>query len=156
MRAKHVAAGLESAAQLPEIVDFSVKDDGDVACFIEHGLVAAGKVDNTEAAHPKRGRGSDEQSIIIRATMPDGFHHPARDRFGLFGVLNSNDAADSTHGLFRVAQQNFPRPYKLVAQTHTDDAEFPETIPTQKQTHRQSKAQQENRNRQHGKRFALD
>jgi hypothetical protein len=39
----------------------------------------------------------DEQPVIIRATMSNGFHHPARNGFGLFGTLNSDDAADSAH-----------------------------------------------------------
>src|SRR6266436_1813609 len=58
--------------------------------------------------------------------------------------------------LFGAANQNFSRPYKLVAQTHADDAKLPGTIPTKNQSHRQSQTQHENRNRQHGKRFALE
>src|SRR3979490_2587787 len=56
-------------------------------------------------------------------------------------------------GVFGVADQNFSRPYKLVAQTHAYDAKLTETIPTKNQSHRQSQAQHENRNRQNAKRF---
>src|SRR5258706_504183 len=58
--------------------------------------------------------------------------------------------------LFGAANQNFSRPYKLVAQTHAYDAKLTGTIPTKNQSHRQSQAQNENRNRQHGKRFSLE
>src|SRR5882672_2189646 len=99
MRAKRVAAPFERAAQLLVIVNLAVEDDRDVVCFVEEGLVAAGKVNDAEAADSKRHGGSDEQSIFIRATMPKRLHHPARNGFGLFGAFNSNDAADSTHGV---------------------------------------------------------
>src|ERR1700694_2933510 len=59
-------------------------------------------------------------------------------------------------GLFGVAKQNFSRPCELVAQTHADNAKPSGTIPTQKQSYAQSKTRQENRNRQHGKRLALE
>ena len=97
VRAKHMAAPFENAAQFLVIVNLAVEDDRDVACFVEYGLAPAGKINNTQAAHSKRNRGSDEQPVIIRATMPNGFHHPARNGFGLFGVFNSNDAANSAH-----------------------------------------------------------
>jgi hypothetical protein len=97
VRAKHMAAPFKSAAQLLVIVNFAVKDDRNVAGLIEHGLTPAGKINNAEAAHSKHNRGSDEQSVIIRATVPDRFHHPARDRFGLFYAFNPNDAANSAH-----------------------------------------------------------
>src|SRR6266478_4457353 len=97
MRAKHMAAPFESAAQLLVIVNPAVKDDRNVAGLIKHGLPPAGKINNAEATHSKRDRGSEKQSVIIRTTMPNRFHHPARDRFGLFYAFNSNDAANSAH-----------------------------------------------------------
>ena len=42
-------------------------------------------------------RSLDEQPVFIRTAMPKRLHHPARNSFGLFGTLNSDDAADSTH-----------------------------------------------------------
>jgi hypothetical protein len=41
----------------------------------------------------------DEQTIFVRAAMPKRLHHPAGNGLCLFGALNSNDAADSTHGV---------------------------------------------------------
>jgi hypothetical protein len=97
MGAKRVAASFQRAAQLPEIVDLTVEDDGDVPRFVEDGLVSAGKVNDAQAAQTKRHGGSDEQPIFVRAAMPERLHHPAGNGFGLFGALNSNDATDSTH-----------------------------------------------------------
>jgi hypothetical protein len=97
MRAKRVAASFQRATQLLVIVDLAVEDNGDVVGFVEDGLVTAGKVNDTEAAHSESHGGSDEQPIFVRAAMPKRLHHPARNGFGLFGALNSNDATDSTH-----------------------------------------------------------
>src|SRR5467141_2135187 len=97
MGAKRMAASFERATQLPEIVDLAVEDDGDVVGFVEYGLVTAGKVNDTEAAHSERHGGSDEQPVFVRAAMPERLHHPARNGFGLIGAFKSNDATNSAH-----------------------------------------------------------
>src|ERR1019366_579410 len=92
-------ASFECSAQLTEVVNLAVENDRDVACFVEYGLVAAGKVNNAEAAHPERRGWSDEQPVLVRAAMPKRLHHPARNGFGQVSALNSDDAADSAHGV---------------------------------------------------------
>src|ERR1700716_551248 len=126
-----MAASLQRAAQLPEIVNLSVEDYCYVACFVEYGLMTAGKINNAEAPHPQRHRGSDKQAIFIWATMPKRFHHPACNRFGLLAALNSDDATNSTHNLFGVTKQNFSYLFKLIAQTQADNAKPLSTIPAQ-------------------------
>ena len=79
--AKRVAAFLEGLAQLPEVVDFTVENDSDISGFIEYGLVAAGKVNDAEAAHSQRRRRGNQEAVFVRAAMPQRLHHPARNRF---------------------------------------------------------------------------
>src|SRR6266571_4747235 len=96
-RARKIRACRAPSAQLPVIVDLAVVDDRDVAGFVENGLAPAGKINNAEAAHSQRHGGSDQQPVFIRTAMPKRLHHPARNGFGLFGTLNSDDAANSAH-----------------------------------------------------------
>ena len=81
VRAKRVPASFERLAQLPEVVDFTVEDNSDIACFVEYGLVSAGKVNDAEAAHSQRRGWSDEEPVFVRAAMPKRLHHPARNGF---------------------------------------------------------------------------
>src|SRR5580692_7646097 len=97
MSPEGVTAPLERAAQLPEIVDFAVENDRDVFRFVENGLAPAGKVNDAEAAHAERRRGSNQNAVLIRAAMPHRAHHPARNFLGRFRALDSYHATNSTH-----------------------------------------------------------
>jgi hypothetical protein len=74
-------APFKRLAQLPEVVDFTVEDNSDIACFVEYGLVPPGKINDAEAAHSERRGWSNEEPVFVRATMPKSLHHPARNRF---------------------------------------------------------------------------
>ena len=95
--AERMPAPFERLAQLREIVDFAVENNRDIACFVEYGLVPTRQVNDAEAAHPERRRRSHQEPVFIRAAMPQRPHHPARNFFGQFGPLNSNDTTDSAH-----------------------------------------------------------
>jgi hypothetical protein len=62
-------APLERVPQLPEVVDFTVEDDSDVASLVENGLMSARKVNNAEAAHPERYGWCRKKPLVIRAAM---------------------------------------------------------------------------------------
>ena len=97
MSAERMPAPFERLAQLREVVDFTVENNRDISCFVEYGLVSTRQVNDAEAAHPERRGRSHQDPVFIRAAMPQRPHHPARNFFGQFGPLNSNDAADSAH-----------------------------------------------------------
>ena len=97
VRAEFVPEAFEALAQLPEIIDFTVEDNSNIADFVENGLVAAGKIDDAEAAHPQRRGRRDQESVFVRPSMPDRLHHPARKGFAYFGAFNSDDTADAAH-----------------------------------------------------------
>jgi hypothetical protein len=70
--------------------------------------VPAWQINDAEAAHPNGGKWGHKDSVFIRAAMLQRPHHPARNLFGLFGPLNPNDAANSTHSwlLYRERQRS--------------------------------------------------
>src|SRR5438874_13733965 len=72
-----VATSFEFAPQLEKIVDFTVENDPDALVFVVNGLSAAGKVDDTEAAHAQAGRALDVNAFIVRTTVHDSLAHSA-------------------------------------------------------------------------------
>jgi len=69
----------EFLAQLAEIVNFSVEDNGESAGFVPDGLRAAGKINDAEAARAgDYGRGG-KKTFFIGAAMNDGSEHAADD-----------------------------------------------------------------------------
>ena len=98
-------APVQRLVQKAKIVDLTVVNNGDVSSVDEYGHPPPGKVNDAEAAHPERRRRRHQDPILVRAAMLKRPHHPARNFFGQFGPLNSNDAADSAHSalLYREA-----------------------------------------------------
>src|ERR1700674_5192564 len=62
-------APFERLAQLREVVNFTVKNNRDIARFVEYGLVSTRQVNDAEAAHPERRRRRHQDPILIRAAM---------------------------------------------------------------------------------------
>ncbi len=54
VRTERVPAAFQRLAQLLEVIDFTVVNNRDIAGFVEYGLMSTRKVNNAEAAHPKR------------------------------------------------------------------------------------------------------
>ena len=67
---ERMPAPFQRLAQLPEVVDFTVENNGDIACFVEYGLVSTRKVNDAEAAHPERRGRSHQEPVFVRAAMP--------------------------------------------------------------------------------------
>src|ERR1035438_4107403 len=88
----------EFGAKLREIIDFAVIDDPRAAVFVEHRLVAAGKVDDREAPHAQAGSILDEDAFIVRAAVDDPVAHLPHHRFGDVALPGcAYDSGDSTH-----------------------------------------------------------
>ena len=64
--------------------------------FVGHRLVAAGDVDDGQAAEAEGGPGVAVVAGIIGAAMADGVRHALDDRGGV-GRLNGYESSDSTH-----------------------------------------------------------
>jgi hypothetical protein len=93
-----MASGLELRTKLRVVVNFSVENHPDRPVLVEHRLVASGKIDDAEAAHPESRSVLDEDSFVIRTAMHDRLAH-AVNRGGFNALAGSRvyDACDPTH-----------------------------------------------------------
>ena len=91
-----VSGLFEGGTQAGVIEDFAVEDDEVGVILIGHGLMAAGDVDDGEAAETEGGPGVAVVAEIIGAAMADGVRHTLDDR-GRVGRLNGYETCDSTH-----------------------------------------------------------
>jgi hypothetical protein len=79
-----VSTSLESRAEFPEIINFTVEDNRDAARLIEDRLMAGGEIDDAEAAVPQAYRSIDEYSLLVWSAMPQaGTHAPEADLINL-------------------------------------------------------------------------
>jgi hypothetical protein len=62
-------------AEVLVVIDFAVEDDGDGVVFVEHGLVAAGEVNDGQAAMAEGNMRINEETGIVRAAMSEGVAH---------------------------------------------------------------------------------
>src|SRR5437867_4730518 len=75
----------QSCAQFGVIVDFAVEDDPNCAGLVAEGLVAAGDVNDAEAAHSDGGWSIGIYAFVVRATMGHGGAHlPHRPGIGAY------------------------------------------------------------------------
>ena len=91
-----VAGLFQGGAEVGVIEDFAVEDDEVGAVFVGHGLVAAGDIDDGEAAEAEGGPGVAIVAGIIGTAVADGVRHTLDDR-GRVGRLNGYESSDSTH-----------------------------------------------------------
>ncbi len=73
--AEDVAEGGQFVAQRLEIVDLAVEDDGDAVVLVIHRLLAAGGVDDGQAAVAQGYAGLQVKAFAIRPAMGDGVGH---------------------------------------------------------------------------------
>jgi len=88
-------AGLfQLAAQIGEIVDFAIEDDGIALVFAAHGLRPAGDVDDGETGVAEGRRSAEGNPLAVRAAVMQRLGH-ALDGFALGGlsavVINKRD-----------------------------------------------------------------
>src|SRR5712692_4093140 len=73
--AEVMAAFLKFLLKLTIVVDFPVQDDENAPIFVKNGLVAAGQVNDREAAHPKCSSVTHPGSLIVRPTVANDLAH---------------------------------------------------------------------------------
>ena len=74
LRSEAMAAAFEVGTKLGKVVDLAVVDDPGAAVFVEDGLVAAGEIDDAEAAHAEARAIGDIDAFIVRAAVHDRSH----------------------------------------------------------------------------------
>src|SRR6202035_2592453 len=94
---ENVAVTFEFSSDLLEVVDFAVEDHPNRFFLIRHRLMAARKVDDRKSAESKAKRSRDVKTVIIGASMNDGFRHrldiPAPNRRLISEVILSANSA---------------------------------------------------------------
>jgi hypothetical protein len=104
LRGEAVAAQLQRVAELAVVVKFTIEDYGDVAFFVPDGLMAAGQIDDAEAAHSESEAGSarfvEEEAFFIGATMEKRGGHGPNTGLRTRMILSECGAADATHLFF--------------------------------------------------------
>ena len=108
-----IAHALKLGAQLLKVVNLAVERDGHAAIGVLHGLVAALKVDDGQAAKAHRHIIVNEKALIIRAAMDNAIRHVLDD--GAIDALieiNSGESHESAHALessfsYRFADRRF-------------------------------------------------
>ena len=97
MRPERVTVALELAAQLGIVVDLAVLHDDARSVFARHRLVAAGKVDDREAARRERDRAVDVFATAVRPAMHERRAHRGQS-LDARRTGSRRDPTDSAHG----------------------------------------------------------
>jgi hypothetical protein len=103
--AEDMAAAGKFHHQRLEIVDFAVEDDAHRVVFVEQRLVAAGDIDDRQAAMPEPDARRGEEPVAVGPAMRDRIGHAVKqvavDRARAARVEDAGDAAHrrSTRGV---------------------------------------------------------
>src|SRR3990170_1169790 len=97
--AKVVVLLIQVGAQLLVVVAFTVVDNGDGFIFVEDGLVAAGHVDDRQAAHGQAYAALLVVALAIRPAVQNGAVHAAQVGAIRLPLAAIHDAADTAHYL---------------------------------------------------------
>src|SRR5580692_4397056 len=97
MGVKAMTATFKLLAQLRKVIDFSVKNDPQARVFVVNRLSPAGKVNDTQAAHPESYGALRVDALVVRTAVNNGLTHPA-DVFGInYFSLPADHAGYSAH-----------------------------------------------------------
>src|SRR5689334_25238842 len=95
-----VALRLEDGAKRRMVVNFAVVSDPQRAVFVGHRLMAAGEIDDREAAVAEADRTIDPGAGAVGSAMAQGVAHPLKPRFVDLPVWSQLDDADNpAHGI---------------------------------------------------------
>ena len=101
-----MTALFQFGAELRKIVDFAIEDDPRAAVFVEYRLVAAGKVDDAEAAHSEPGAIGDVESFVVRTAVDDLLAHVVHQSFCNVALPScAHHSGNSTHTCFSTLSQ---------------------------------------------------
>src|SRR5258707_4526 len=89
-----MTAVLELLAEILEVVDLTVEDDADGAVFVVDRLIAAGDVDDGQAAHAQADIVRPEETFAVgTAVQQPVVHRLQRGAIGAQGAQHAGDAA---------------------------------------------------------------
>ena len=69
-------AGGELLAELPEVVDLAVADDGDGAVLVRDRLIARRQVDDAESPDPQPDARREVEALAVGSAMAKAVGHP--------------------------------------------------------------------------------
>jgi hypothetical protein len=95
--AEAMAERLERLAQRGVVVDLAVEGDDEAPVVALHRLVAAGQVDDRQAAHAEAEVVLREDALVVRAAVHDGVAHRAHRRRTHGLTLAGVPAGDAAH-----------------------------------------------------------
>jgi hypothetical protein len=95
MGEKAVPPGLQQGAQLDEVIDLAVGDQGEAAVGGLQGLMPAGQIDDRQPGVPHAEMTRDKGSLVIGSAMGQPRHGglQGRDRDGAATIEEADDAA---------------------------------------------------------------
>src|ERR1044071_5442500 len=89
--------------QFDVVVNLAIEDDTDCAVLVENRLVAAGQIDDAEAAVSESDVAAHEESLTVRTAVAERGRHPAQQvLIDPRGTIGQTDSCDSTHRAARV------------------------------------------------------
>src|SRR3954470_9659408 len=95
---KSMASALELGAQLTEIVDGTIEDDGDATILRAHGLpTSITEIENRQAAVAEHGLTPAFHAGSVRATVREGREHRLHCCLCILSGVTTDDASYSTH-----------------------------------------------------------
>ena len=98
--AKSMTARFQLRPQLLEVVDLAVEDHPEGAVFVAHRLMAAGEIDDRQAAESEANCrstaawGRDPSTVVIRSAMDQCIRH-AGENLGIHRSIEAHDAGDA-------------------------------------------------------------
>ena len=99
-----MAAEFEGFTQLAIVIQFAVKNYGDIASLVPNRLVAAGQIDDGQAAHAQSETGDawfvQEEALAVGTPVRQGGGHNAYTRWGVFLRSSESSATYSAHATF--------------------------------------------------------
>ena len=98
IRGKVMTTLLKFFLKLTIVIDFPVENNEDVLLFVEDGLMAAGKVNNGEAAHTQCSPITYPYSLIVWPTVANGLAHALYELLcAVTATLSVNKSSYSAH-----------------------------------------------------------
>ena len=106
--AEHVALGLQLRLALGIVEQLAVEDDGDALILVEDRLLAVAEADDGKAAVGEAEAGAQQESVVVRAAMPERLRHRVQRggiRLALAGEVD--DSSDAAHRSSSIGNRRF-------------------------------------------------
>src|ERR1700730_10496362 len=80
-----------------KVIDVTVENHSNRTVFVEYRLMAAGHVDDAEAAHSESERATFQVTLIVGTTVRHRRRHATHQRRGIHRSAKINRSANATH-----------------------------------------------------------